>query len=205
MTTMFNAIANAHAAVFGGIQRLFENGCLGLLARLVFAAVLFVYFFNSAMSKIGDGALGFLEMTSGAYAQILPAIADSYNYDPSQIPLIPYQVIVYAGTYAEIILPALIVIGLFTRLAALGMIGFVLVQSYVDIAFHGVDGQTIGAWFDPVSNAAILDQRALWIFLLAYLVVRGAGAVSLDYLLYGRRAPSLSSRYAALTEPKSAW
>jgi putative oxidoreductase len=35
--------------------------------------------------------------------------------------------VVVAGTLAEFILPLLIVIGLFTRLAAFGMIGFVIV------------------------------------------------------------------------------
>lgn len=196
---MFSLIGSLHDKVFGGIQRGFENWFLGFFARLVFAAVLFFYFFNSALKKIGEGPLGFLELTSGAYAQILPHIAESYNYDASQIPVIPYKLIVYAGTYGEILLPILIILGLFTRIAALGMIGFVLVQSYVDIAFHGVDGQTIGAWFDPTSNSAILDQRALWIFLLVYLVVRGAGAISLDYLFVGRNAATHSSRYARLT------
>jgi putative oxidoreductase len=73
------------------------------------------------------------------------------------------------------------------------MIVFVAVQSYVDIAFHGADEKTIGAWFDRLSDATILDQRALWIFPLAYLVIRGAGAISLDYLFAGRRS---SNAYA---------
>ena len=78
--------------------------------------------------------------------------------------------------------------GAFTRLAALGMIGFTLVQSYVDIAFHGADAETVGSWFDRFSDAAILDQRALWVFLLAYLVIRGAGMLSVDYLVWRRLA-----------------
>jgi putative oxidoreductase len=84
------------------------------------------------------------------------------------------------------------VLGLFTRLAALAMIGFIVVQSCVDIAFHGADAATIGAWFDHLSNAAILDQRALWVFLLMTLVVKGAGAFSLDALLarnFAKRSP----------------
>jgi putative oxidoreductase len=109
-------------------------------------------------------------------------VVEAYGYDPSQVPFVPWGIVVYAGTYAEFILPVLIVLGLFTRLASLGMIGFILVQSYVDIAFHGVDDKTIGAWFDRFSDAAILDQRTLWIFLLLTLVVKGAGAISLDAL-----------------------
>jgi len=53
----------------------------------------------------------------------------------------------------------------------------------VDIVFHKADAATIGAWFDNLSNAVILDQRALWVFLFAYLAIKGAGALSLDFLL----------------------
>lgn len=183
---MFYLMTSLHERVFGGLQDGLEDWFLGLCARFVFAAVLFMYFFNSALTKIGEGTLGFLTITDNAYFQILPTVVEQYGFDASQIPLFPYQIIVYAGTYAEFILPVLIVLGLFTRIAALGMIGFVLVQSYVDIAFHGVDEKTIGAWFDRLSDATIFDQRALWVFLLLYLVLRGAGAISLDHLFRGR-------------------
>ncbi|MGI9505788.1 MAG: DoxX family membrane protein [Geminicoccaceae bacterium] len=192
---MFHALSNMHDSVFGGLQDGLEDWFLGLFARLVFAAVLFVYFFNSAMTKVGEGLLGFLTVTDNAYFQILPTVVEQYEFDASQIPFFPYQLIVMAGTYGEIILPILILIGLFTRIAALGMIAFVAVQSYVDIAFHGADEKTIGAWFDRLSDSVILDQRALWIFLLVYLVIRGAGAISLDYLFAGRRASGIHSSW----------
>lgn len=195
---MFSMIGHLHDKVFGGLQNGLENWFLGLFARLVFAAVLFVYFFNSAMTKIGEGALGFLTITDNAYFQILPSVVEQYEFDVSQVPAFPYHLIVMAGTYGEIILPILILLGLFTRIAALGMIGFILVQSYVDIAFHGADEKTIGAWFDRLSDSVILDQRALWVFLLVYLVIRGAGAVSLDYLLGGRKVHTPSSGYSRI-------
>ncbi|MEM6306696.1 MAG: DoxX family protein, partial [Pseudomonadota bacterium] len=88
--------------------------------------------------------------------------------------------------WAEFILPALVILGLFTRLAALGMIGFVFVQSYVDVTGHGVQGADLGAWFDGASGSLIMDQRAFWIFLCIVLVIKGAGAVSIDHLL-GKR------------------
>jgi putative oxidoreductase len=83
------------------------------------------------------------------------------------------------------VLPMLIVAGLATRLAALGMIAFIAVQSFVDVAFHHADAATIGALFDRLPGAVILDRRALWIFLLVVLVVKGAGALSLDRV-FGR-------------------
>lgn len=186
---MFKAIANLHDAVFGGLQSALENWFLGLLARVIFAAVLFFYFFNSAMTKIGEG--GVTDIADGAYVQMFPKVFEAVGYDATQIPFFPYTVIAYAGTYAEFVLPVLVIIGLFTRIAALGMIVFVFVQSFVDITGHGADEKTIGAWFDGLPSSAILDQRALWVFLLFYLVMRGAGAISLDYLFTGRR-----SRYA---------
>ncbi|NIA68417.1 DoxX family protein [Pelagibius litoralis] len=169
--------------IFGLIEAKLDGWFLGFLARLVFAAVLAVYYLHSASLKVGDGVTGFFSVGDNAYFQILPSVVEAYGYDASQVPFFPYDLIVFAGTYAEFVLPLLIVFGLFTRLASLGMIGFIVVQSYVDIAFHGVDAATVGSWFDRLPSAAILDQRALWVFLLIALVVKGAGALSLDHVL----------------------
>ena len=46
------------------------------------------------------------------------------NYDPDQLNTW-HRIVVLVGTWAEFILPALIVLGLVTRFAALGMIGFI--------------------------------------------------------------------------------
>lgn len=192
---MLSAAIDLHGRVTGALERALDSWFPGLLARLVFLAVLFVYFFNSALTKVGDGVLGFFTVGDNAYFQILPAVVERFGYDASQVPFIPYGFIVTLGTYSEFVLPLLIVLGLFTRLAALGMIGFVLVQSYVDIAFHNADAATIGAWFDNLSNAVILDQRALWMFLLIYLVVRGPGLISLDHAL-GRWATASDRKVA---------
>ena len=183
-----------HDQVFCAVERHFGPWLPGLFARLVFAAVLLVYFLNSAMTKIGDGPLGFLTVTDSAYFQILPPVVEAHGFDVSQVPFLPWGLVVHLGTYAEIVLPVLIVVGLFTRLAALGMIGFVVVQSFVDVAFHHADDKTIGALFDRLPDSAILDQRALWMVLLVYLVVRGAGAVSLDRLLAGVGGPSAQAQ-----------
>ncbi len=182
---MMTRLTAVHGRIFGAVEAKLDGWFLGLSARLVFAAVLAVYYLHSAATKVGEGVLGFFSIGDNAYFQILPSVVEAYGYDASQVPFFPYDLIVFAGTYAEFVLPVLIVLGLFTRLAALGMIGFIVVQSYVDIAFHGVDAATIGTWFDRLPSAAILDQRALWAFVLVYLVVRGAGALSLD-AVFGR-------------------
>lgn len=169
----------------GGLARL-APAVLPTLARLTFAAVLLVYFWNSARTKLGDGLLGLFQPSDGAYIQIFPKAVEAAGYDFAQLGLFHWAVAL-AGTWAELLLPLLIVIGLLTRLAALGMIGFVLVQSATDILGHGVAGDDLGRWFDAASGALVLDQRALWVFLLATLVLIGGGPLSLDRLLARRR------------------
>ncbi|MBA4324541.1 MAG: hypothetical protein C0426_05650 [Rhodobacter sp.] len=145
------------------------------LARLVFAGVLFGYFWASALTKF-DGPVS---PSVGAYAQIFPRAFEAAGFDPSGL-AVWHVLVVLAGGYAEFILPVLIVLGLLTRLAALGMMGFVLVQSLTDIMGHGA---LAGAWFDRASDALILDQRALWLLLLAVLLCKGAGPLSADRYL----------------------
>jgi len=182
--TQYSELENKPTSFQHKIQSWFP----GLLARLTFASVLFFYFFNSAKTKVGEGLSGFTQIQDGAYFQIMPAVVERFNYDASQVPFFPYQLIVYVGTYAEFILPILIIVGLFTRIAAFGMIFFVSVQSYVDITAHAVDKETIGSFFDRIPDSAIVDQRFLWVFLFVYLIVYGAGKLSIDNLFFGRRS-----------------
>jgi putative oxidoreductase len=145
------------------------------LARLVFAGVLFGYFWASALTKL-DGPF---TPSTGAFAQIFPKAFEAVGYDASQLSLW-HKLVVLAGSYAEFALPVLIVLGLLTRLAALGMAGFILVQSLTDLYGHGA---AAGAWFDRASDALILDQRAFWVFLLLVLVLKGPGPISADRVL----------------------
>lgn len=183
MTLIISFLVRLYSGFFGAIQRATEGWLLGLAARFVFAAVLLVYFVKSALTKFGPGLSGLIEPTAGAYAQILPAMTEAVSYDVSQIPFMPYGLIVLAGSWAEILLPALIVIGLFTRAASLGFIVFIAVMTYVDITGHHLDAETIGTLFDGDPTGLIADQRLLWVFLLLVLVLRGAGRFSLDYML----------------------
>lgn len=170
-----------------------------LLARLVFAAVLLVYFWNSGMTKLGEGVLGVFNPSLGAYAQVFPKAMEAVGFDVSQLGLFHWAVVV-AGTIAEFVLPALIVIGLFTRLAAFGMIGFVVVQSLTDLYGHnGFENGVLGGWFDRLSDGLILDQRAFWVLCLLILVFKGAGALSLDRLIF--RARPIATDDVAETSP----
>ncbi|MGB3244635.1 MAG: DoxX family membrane protein [Sulfitobacter sp.] len=151
------------------------------LARFLFAAILLVYFLNAGLVKMEDGISNLWMPSAKGYIQIFPKAFDAAGYDAEAMSLY-HQVVVSLGTIAEFVLPVLVVLGLLTRLAALGMIGFVAVQSLTDIYGHGQAGET-GAWFDRFPDHIILDQRALWIFLLLVLVIKGAGPLSFDRAL----------------------
>lgn len=178
MTLLDRALA-LNARIDAALARI-DDRWIGLAARFLFAAVLALYYLNSAMTKI-DGLPIFF--SDSAYFQILPGVIEAYEYDAAAVPVFPWWFVIAAGTWAEFVLPALIVLGLMTRGAALGMIGFILVQSYVDLTAHGVAG---GALFDRHIDGVIWDQRSFWVFALLLLVWKGAGALSLDGLIRRR-------------------
>ena len=180
---MIDKLQTLHGQLMDALERAAGAWFLGLMARLVFASVLLVYFVNSAATKVGSGFPGVLMAKIGAYAQMLPPIAEAAGYDPDKIAFMPWGLLVHTGAYLEFLLPVMILLGLFTRLASLGMIGFIAVMTFVDIQFHGVDEKTVGGFFDRFPDAVISDQRLLWLFLLVYLVLRGAGSFSADGLL----------------------
>ena len=81
-----------------------------------------------------------------------------------RVPLLPSDLAATLATYAEHTLPVLLVLGLFTRSAALGLLGMTLVIQLFVIP---------GGW----------PTHLLWAGPLVYLVARGPGAASLDRLL----------------------
>lgn len=176
MMSIINFLRVQHDRFFGAFSFLAQKGLEGFVARIVFLSVLFFYFMRSALTKID----GFLPNAS-AYAQIFPKTADKLQYDVSLFSAY-HHFIVYLGTYGELILPVLVVIGFLSRIASLGMIIFIIVQSIVDIWGHLVDG---GKPFDKISSGIIADQRLLWVFLLVIIVIRGAGSFSIDKLVDG--------------------
>lgn len=85
-----------------------------LLLRLYIAKI----FFLSGLSKISD------------WESTLFLFSDEYR-----IPLLPPQLAAIAGTAGELILPILLVLGLFTRLSAIGLfaLNLVAVASYYHV------------------------------------------------------------------------
>ena len=179
-----NSLISLHNSLFQTLEQATRGWLFPTLARFTFAATLLFYYWTSALTKLGEGFTGLFRPSLGAYAQIFPRQMEAVGYDAGQLSDF-HWLVVLAGTHAEFLLPALIVLGLATRLAALGMIGFVTVQSLTDLYGHGgiAHPETLGAWFDRFPDGVILDQRLFWVFVLLVLVVKGAGPLSLDRVL----------------------
>ena len=149
---------------------------LPVTARLLFLITLLDFFIKSALTKFD----GFLTPSAGAFAQILPKRAEAVLYNTSEIGVIEWMIIML-GSYGELILPILIVVGLATRLASLAMIGFILVMSIVDVTGHGVP---LGGLLDGNPGSIVPDQRLFWCMPLLVLVFMGAGRLSVDQMLF---------------------
>jgi putative oxidoreductase len=87
-------------------------------------------------------------------------------------PILPPHVAAYVGTFGELFFPTLLVVGLFSRLGAIGLscVNLMAVISYAQVLLA------------PGAEAA-LGQHILWGSILAFLCVYGPGKLSLDYLL----------------------
>lgn len=167
------ALVALHNQIFERLDRT-SDILTPTLARLVFVAVFLVYYWNSAMLKI-DGSI--FSPSAGAFGQIFPKAAEAVLYDVSQMTFVQ-RIVIFFGTLAEFVLPTLLLVGLLTRATALAMIGFVWVQTLVDVTGHGVP---FGGLFDNAITLA--DQRVMWTFLLLVIAIKGAGPISIDRLL----------------------
>ena len=128
-------------------NRLLPESLLLLVARFGIASV----FFLSGRTKVD----GWLTISDSAY---------SLFETEYRLPLLSPYVAAHAATYAEHFLPILLILGLFTRFAALGLFGMTLV---IEIFVYP------DAWPTHLSWAAILMP----------LIARGGGRWSVDHLL----------------------
>lgn len=130
---------------------------VALVSRLAIASV----FWRSVQTKIaGWEVFG----QSLQFFNVTPSTVMLFQYE-YQLPLLTPKVAAYAGTAAEFFFPVLLVLGLGTRLAALGLLGVTAVIQFLVFP---------EAW----------PTHILWFALLLYLLKHGAGTISCDYLLW---------------------
>ncbi len=134
-------------AAAGLLSRLVPHDLLALVDRIGIAAI----FWMSGRTKVD----GWLTVSDSAYE----LFRTEYK-----LPLVPPEIAAHLAAYAEHLFPVLLVLGLFTRFAALSLLGMTLV---IEVFVYP------DAWPTHLS----------WAGLLLYILGRGPGAVSLDRLL----------------------
>ncbi|MEP4249401.1 DoxX family protein [Tateyamaria sp.] len=181
------ALTRLQAALFAPFDR--DDWLLPTVARIVFLAVFFFYFNNSFGTKISNFEIPLLSIkvplaltpdASSVFVQMFPKAFEAAGYDETAMPPI-YWGLAVIGTWAEFLLPVFLILGLFTRLSAIGMIGFVLVQTFTDVVGHSI---ALGSLFNNLPE--LVDTRMLWIFLLLVLAIKGAGPFSIDRIFTPR-------------------
>ena len=125
------------------------------MARLA----LFVVFWRSAQTKITGGEFlgqnwAFWEVTEST------KLLFEYEYD---LPLIPADIAAYLATFGEFFLSLLLLVGIFTRLGAAGLLAMTAVIQFLVYP---------SAW----------PTHILWLAPLLYILKDGPGKLSLDYL-----------------------
>ena len=135
---------------------------LGLLAARLYIAKVFMW-------------SGWLKLTS--WDQTVGLFTDEYR-----VPLLPPEPAAMLGTFGELFFPALLVLGLFGRVGALGTfaVNAMAVISYSHVLF--------GEGFE-----AAIGQHILWGLFSLGLVLFGPGAISVEWLLERRAAARVSS------------
>jgi putative oxidoreductase len=154
-------------------QRLIPDSLISLLARIG----LFAPFFFSGLTKSTQGATFPLNL--------LPNENTFYQFvELFGLPFPTFNA--YAATFAELIFPVLILLGIFTRGSALALIAMVLVIHFVDtnLAIEG-DWYSLAEWKNVLKG--IIGKHALWLVSLLFLVKNGAGVISLDHLFFRKK------------------
>jgi len=113
---------------------------------------------------------GLLKLEGWASGTTLALFREEYR-----LPLLPPELASWMATAAELSLPILLFLGLFTRPAALALLGMTLV---IEIFVY--------------PNA--FDTHGIWAVALLYLAKFGPGRLALDQLLFARPMPNAYGR-----------
>jgi putative oxidoreductase len=97
------------------------------------------------------------------------------------VPLLAPTAAAVLGTAGELVFPVLLILGLFTRLGAIGL--------------FAVNGLAVASYWHVLGGdgfEAALAQHVLWGYMLALIMLVGAGGASLDAILERRSAARAS-------------
>ena len=159
------SIAALAGAAIAWLERI-PYSFIALLARFSIAAV----FWLSGQTKVEGLAI---DIVGGEFSLGWPRLAPNavaLFQDEYRLPLLPPELAATLAATAEHVLPLMLLFGLGTRIAALGLPGMTLViQLFVYPGAYATHGT--------------------WVALLLLLAARGGGVVSLDHWLATRWAP----------------
>ena len=140
------------------------ESAIALLARFSIAAV----FWKSGQTKVE----GFeIDLVEGRFVFGWPRLSSNavdLFRDEYRLPLLPPEWGALLAAWGEHLLPALLLVGLATRLSAAGLLGMTLV---IQLLVYP------GAW----------PTHGTWAALLLWLMARGPGRVSVDHWIATRR------------------
>jgi putative oxidoreductase len=161
-----NAVPIELARQAVGLLSRIPDAWIALLARFSIAAI----FWKSGQTKIQGFAL---DIVSGEFRFGWPRLSDSVVdlfRDEYKLPLIPPELGAVMAAGAEHLFPALILLGLATRLSALALLGMTATIQFVvypdAYPTHGV-----------------------WAAALLFLAAKGPGPLALDHLIARRFMP----------------
>jgi putative oxidoreductase len=147
---------------------------IALLLRLDMLLSRIPHEFLAPLARLSIGTIflrsGLLKLEGWADGTTLTLFREEYR-----LPFIPPEAASYLATGAELSLPILLFLGLFTRPAALALVGMTLV---IEIFVY--------------PNA--FDTHGVWAVALLYLAKFGPGSLALDRVLSARTLPNAYGR-----------
>lgn len=168
-----SAKASADAGLLPGLIRQFitlctrlPNSLLAFVARFSIAAV----FWKSGQTKVQGFEIDIVnrEFTLG-WPRLSDSVVDLFR-DEYRLPVVPPEIAAIMAAFAEHFFPVLILLGIATRLSALGLLGMTMT---IQLLVYPDAYPTHGTW------AAVL----------LYLMVHGPGKLSLDHWIARRYRP----------------
>jgi putative oxidoreductase len=145
-----NAITVPYNRIVASLSATWVDAIMLLFVRISLAGV----FWRSGRTKVDEGS----------WLSVSDTAKFLFEEEYKGVPL-PPEFAAYMATYAEHLFPVLLVIGLFTRLSALALLGMTMV---IQIFVYPE------AWW---------SVHMIWVALALVLIIRGGGSLSLDKLL----------------------
>lgn len=145
-----NAITAPYNRFVATLSATWIDAIMLLFVRISLAGI----FWRSGRTKVDEGS----------WLSVSDTAKFLFEEEYKGVPL-PSEFAAYMATYAEHLFPILLVIGLFTRLSALALLGMTMV---IQVFVYPE------AWW---------SVHMIWVALALVLILRGGGSLSLDQLL----------------------